>query len=186
MSVILNAAKLAVRYHQDQLRDNGLPYLTHLIRVGGRATTRHELTEEDVAGAFLHDIIEDQAYTAELHDEIVRKILKDCGVRVLSTVISLTNPSKGSTLSRAERKAEDRKHMAGQARNVKIIKLIDRIDNVNELAIDMQRGVEKRYDFVLTFCDESDLLLKEALTGVAADLENELALAIINLRKTLP
>lgn len=183
MNIILKAAALAAHYHRDQKRDsNGKPYCTHLCRVAGRVATHKGTTEQDVAGSFLHDIIEDQAKTLELHDEIMAAILRDCGPDVLNIVIDMTNPSKGSKLPRADRKQMDRAHMRVCPKNVKIIKLIDRIDNLNEFANDTLLGLERRPDFLLKYCDESEMMLQEALHGADPELELELAEAIKTLR----
>ena len=62
MSIILNGARLAARWHKDQKRDDsGLPYMTHLIRVAGRVMTLDGMEETDGAASYLHDSLEDQA-----------------------------------------------------------------------------------------------------------------------------
>lgn len=188
MSIILVAARLAAFYHRNQKRDNsGRPYMAHLVRVAGRVATIEGMTETDVAGAFLHDTLEDQATTPELFEEIREAIQTGCGKDVYSVVLDLTNKSKSSPqLSRAERKKIDREHLATCSEHVKTIKLIDRIDNVNEFIMDALLGLEQRHDFLRKYADESELLLKEALTGVNPDLEIELAAAIKRLRDWIP
>ncbi len=187
MSIILNAARLAAHCHRNQKRGNsGRPYLTHLIRVAGRAATIPGMTEADVAGGFLHDVLEDQASTPEVYAEIRERIQTECGKDVYYIVVDLTNPSKSSSAPRAERKRLDRAGMASRTPNVKIIKLIDRIDNVNEFIMDYVLGLFGDPWFLRQYADESELLLKEALTGVNQDLELELADAIKRLRDWLP
>jgi (p)ppGpp synthase/HD superfamily hydrolase len=182
MSIILSAAGIAARYHRDQKRDsNGKPYMTHLVRVAGRTAAHPDATEEDVAGAFLHDILEDQATNPERRKEIVDRILDDCGPDVLRIVAALTNASKGSSLPRHERKKMDREYLARAPRNVKIIKLIDRIDNLNEFSVDVALGLDRRLDFLLKYCEESLALLTESLKPADTDLEIELAAAVDRL-----
>ena len=64
----------------------------------------------------------------------------------------MTNPSKKSKASRAERKAQDREHLKIAPREAKIIKLADRIDNLTEI------GAFPR-DFQKLYVAESKLLL---------------------------
>lgn len=186
MSIILNAARLAAHYHRNQKRDSsGRPYLTHLIRVAGRVATLEGMTEENVAGAFLHDTLEDQATTPALYEEIKAAIQTQCGKEVYYIVLDLTNKSKsltGPKLSRAERKKIDREHLATREKNVQRIKLVDRIDNVNEFAQDTLAGAETRRDFLLLYCTESEQL-RNVLEHADPDLAMELSLAIGGLRQ---
>lgn len=188
MNIIQNAAILAAQYHREQKRKHsGRPFETHCIRVGGRAATRPELTDSDVAGAFLHDVIEDQAPTPARYEEIRDEIIAQCGKETFDVVLDLTNKSKSladrSQVPRAERKRIDRIHIKGIGRNSKIIKLIDRIDNLNECIIDVSMGVDKNLDFNLLFADESELLLASALSGTDLGLEAELMQVILKLRE---
>jgi (p)ppGpp synthase/HD superfamily hydrolase len=180
---IIKAAAIAARLHKDQKRDNsGKPYVTHLIRVAGRVATLKGVTENDVAGAYLHDVLEDQCDTPEKRDAVIQEIIRECGMPVMEIVVALTNPSKGSQLPRHERKQMDRNHLADCSRNIKIIKLVDRIDNLNEMLEDLLIGRETRYRFLITYCNESQALVNEALYGVDMDLEMELNEAIKLLR----
>ena len=66
--MIRRAARVADRIHAKQRRKgNGQPYILHPIRVAGRVATLEVATDEMVAAAFLHDVIEDtEATEAEL------------------------------------------------------------------------------------------------------------------------
>lgn len=184
MNVILRAAQIAERYHKGQERkSNGKPYRTHFCRVAGRAATHKKMTENDVAACFLHDTIEDQATTPQRYSEIIQVIRDQCGQSVLDIVVDLTNPSRGSRLPRADRKQMDRKHLAVCPKNVKLIKLFDRIDNLHEFTNDALLGIEPDIDFLLLYADESEMLLHEALRGTDLELEEELAAAINKLRE---
>ena len=188
MSIILNAARLAAHYHRNQKRDSsGRPYVTHLIRVAGRVATLEGMTEDDVAAAFLHDVLEDQAPTPEFYEEIKASIQTQCGKETYYIVLDLTNKSKsltGPKLPRAERKKVDREHLATREKDVQRIKLVDRIDNVNEFARDAQAGVETRHDFLLLYCKESEQL-RDVLEHADPDLAMELSLAIASLRQVV-
>jgi len=127
MSIILKAAALAVRAHEGQKRKySGFPYITHPARVAGRVGILPGATEEMVAAAYLHDVLEDTTVTrAEIEEATNAQVgfYVDC----------MTNRSKGSGLPRDQRKAMDRKHLSEVPDEVKLIKAIDRIDNLLEM-----------------------------------------------------
>jgi len=165
MSMILKAAKFARDAHKGQFRKYGhsdRPYITHVIRVAGRVATLPGATEAMVAGAYMHDVVEDTNTT--LSD--VREFL---GEEVADIVDGLTNISKGSTAPRAERKRMDREHLAAMPVSVRRIKLVDRIDNLGEIRDDHETP-EK---FTKLYKAETVLLL-ESLRGTDPVLEAEL------------
>jgi (p)ppGpp synthase/HD superfamily hydrolase len=123
------------------------------------------VTEEVVAAAWLHDVIEDC-------DDYRKRMLANFPKHTVELVIGLTNPSKTRTdLKRAERKALDREHIAKGSYWVKVIKLIDRIDNIRDMGA-ADAGFRRLYG------EESLKLLHavEALPsdGHLFDLKNEL------------
>lgn len=158
-STIVKAAQFARKAHEGQQRKyNNAPYITHPVRVAGRVATLDESTVEMVAASFLHDVIEDCGISyAALFDMF--------GKDVADLVLELTN-DKTIQGNRAERKKQNRERFKNASKSAKIIKLVDRIDNLCEL--DWSDGFSKLY------ANESILLLNESLTGVNAELENEL------------
>jgi (p)ppGpp synthase/HD superfamily hydrolase len=166
MSLILKSARWAEMLHGHQTRKWGrkhMPYVSHVIRVAGRVATLKGSTEEMVAAAFLHDVVEDT-------EETIENIEKEFGSVVAGLVLELTNPSKGRIdLSREERKSLDREHLKTVSQEAKIIKLVDRIDNVSEILDDVMVPT----DFRQKYFSETKLLL-EVLSGVDYQLEAEL------------
>lgn len=129
MNIILRAAGLARVAHNGQKRKyNGRPYVEHPARVASRTALHPEANEDMVAAAFLHDVLEDTSVTAET-------ILKETNAQVYDLVDWMTNRSKIThpTANRAERKRIDRERLANAPREAKIIKLLDRIDNLREM-----------------------------------------------------
>jgi (p)ppGpp synthase/HD superfamily hydrolase len=182
-NIILSAAQLAARYHQHQKRkNNGSPYVTHLIRVAGRALTLPEATEVMGAAGFLHDSIEDQTATPAERERMSEEIEASCGGATLEMVLALTNPSKGIKAPRAERKRMDREHLQACCREVKLVKLVDRIDNLSESYTDVKAGLDNKLEFNLLYCEESELLLRQSLNEVDPALEQELRDSIEDLR----
>lgn len=156
MSLILKAAALAVRAHEGQKRKyNGRPYVTHPARVAGRVGLLPDVTEEMVAAAYLHDVLEDTLITRY-------EIELETNVRVGYYVDWMTNKSKGLNLPRAERKAMDRKRLADAPSEIKLIKLLDRIDNLSEMA-------EAKDDFKKLYAEESILLAETIGAGSLGD-----------------
>lgn len=129
----MRAAKLAHRAHEGQKRKyTGLPYIMHPARVAGRVMLLDDATAEQVAAAWLHDVIEDCEFEA---DDLLNEGIPPATVQI---VCELTNPSadpiiKCKKLSRFERKELDRAHILGISRPAKQVKLIDRIDNLREM-----------------------------------------------------
>jgi len=130
MSLIVYAARFANKWHEGVNRKyTGRPYITHPARVAGRVSYHPDMCEEHVAAAWLHDVLED----CDVSEEKMRMLFGDF---VTSLVVELTNPSKGSTASRTERKRMDLAHISTISKAGKIIKMIDRIDNLNEIPLD--------------------------------------------------
>jgi hypothetical protein len=77
-------------------------------------------------------------------------------------VWELTNPSKGKHLPRAERKDMDRRHLRVVSDKAKQIKLLDRIDN-------LQEALSAPENWLVLYLKESRLLL-----DVIGNCDNEL------------
>jgi (p)ppGpp synthase/HD superfamily hydrolase len=128
-----------------------------------------QATETMVAAAFLHDVVEDTPH-------VLSDVSDEFGPAVARLVEELTNPSKGINAPRRERKQLDREHLAGASAEAKIIKLLDRIDNLQEVAT-APMGFRQMY------CEESRLLadvignadpeLKAELLECVERLQNE-------------
>ncbi len=160
MSIIIKAAQFANEAHKGQIRKyTGRPYITHPLRVAGRAALLEKATEEKVAAAWLHDTVEDCKITLDQIEELF-------GETVRQYIWELTNPSKGSTLPRADRKEMDRRHLRVVSDEAKCIKLLDRIDNLGEAA-------NAPSDWLELYLKESDLLRQE-IGGVCKELDDEL------------
>jgi (p)ppGpp synthase/HD superfamily hydrolase len=147
--MISKAERFAEMAHDGQFRKfqhQDRPYVTHVGRVAGRVSAIQGSTETMVVAAWLHDVIEDTQYG-------ISDIEEHFGSKVADLVDELTNPSKKyPLLSRKEKKAMDRKHLALVSDAAKIIKLADRIDNLCD-------AVGAPSDFVGTYHDESAQLV---------------------------
>lgn len=159
MDLIIRAAQYAAQKHAGQRRKfNDRPYISHPIRVAGRVATHEMATKELVAASFLHDIVEDCNVP-------LSEIGNFFGQLVMWYVEDLTN-DKDAKGNRAERKKANREKIKGIRPESKLVKLIDRIDNLYEMP--------ESDGFAIVYAKESILLLDECLTGVDAELEAEL------------
>ena len=169
MSFLIFASSLAAQAHEGQKRKyTGRPYVEHPFRVASRViehlksmTQKYPWHKEAiVAAAMLHDVLEDTQATEQ-------DVFSNSCQETLGFVKWLTNPSKDRTdLNRAERKEMDREHLRKAPWEVKLIKLVDRIDNLGEMG-------DAPWDFKLKYAQESILLL-DAIGDADAELAAEL------------
>lgn len=167
MSKIIKAAQYAADVHTGQVRKyTGMPYISHPARVAARVATHPEATEEMVMAAFLHDTVED----AQTTFEDIRFLFGDL---VTDLVIDLTDPvctglaDTCKDKPRSERKAIARAYLAAARREARIIKMIDRIDNLRDMPLTPPNSYTKMYL-------EESLLLAKAIGGADLTLKAEL------------
>lgn len=164
---ILNAYCFAEKAHAGQVRKyTSTPYFEHPLRVARRVIADPYCTWYMVCAALLHDVVEDCGVQPQ-------EIGEQCGELTQKLVEDLTNPSKGSTLPRAERKQMDREHIAATSVRAQVIKAYDRIDNLREMG-------SAESGFIRLYCRES-LALARVLDKISPELRYELNEAIILL-----
>jgi len=165
-NLVWKASEFAKKAHKNQWRKYtaNTPYITHPARVASRIQLLNGYCKRDlaemVAVGWLHDVIEDCNVTkGDL-------ILEGFTPAIVDGVESLTNPSKTHPeLNRAARKQMDREHCANLPEKWRIIKLIDRIDNLRDM-------VWAEIGFMRKYLVESDLLFN-ALNIKDLTLESE-------------
>jgi (p)ppGpp synthase/HD superfamily hydrolase len=121
---ILKAAHQAAEWHASQRRKGAAqePYLNHLIEVAHLVATVGA-PEDVICAALLHDAIEDQKISAET-------IAGLFGAAVAAMVLEVTDDKN---LPQAERKAAQIAHAPHLSPGAKLIKLADKISNLNSL-----------------------------------------------------
>ncbi len=128
--VIVEAARTAQVAHEGQFRRSGEPYITHPVAV---ATIVAELglDAQTVAGALLHDAVEDTGLTLEG----IRETFGDGVARVVDGVTKLDRLQFNS--KEAQQAATIRKMLVAMADDwrVLLIKLADRLHNMRTLAV---------------------------------------------------
>jgi len=166
MSLIFEAASFAELSHRGIKRKfTDADYIIHCGRVAigvavleysQHETIGDETKETLIAAAWLHDTIEDCGVSFERLEELF-------GKRVASLVLELTNVYTRQafpSLNRAERLRKERERISKISYAAKIIKLVDRIDNVQDMP-------------EIFYFKESNLLL-DALRGTDSGLEAKL------------
>ena len=165
---VAEARKFAVMAHAGQKRKYaGGEYSAHPVRVSKMAE-KLGMRPQAVMAAALHDVKEDAP-------DFVSLMEAKFGSEVSELVGWLTNPSKGSELPRSERKRMDQEHLATAPADAKLIKAMDRLDNLR----DMELAPE---DFRTMYFGESlllaDVLAKGDSSPLLAELVNGIRKAV--------
>lgn len=167
--IIIRAAQFAEQAHRGQTRKyTGRPYITHPIRVAGRVATHSLATPDLVAAAFLHDVVEDCGTRPEILAIIFNRA-------VHNIVMQLTNLPRMEGESRKKHKLREIDRMSIAPQEVKLIKLIDRTDNLNE--------IDPTKKFAKPYAQESLDLLEGALVFTDHNLEKEMLAVIQKILK---
>jgi (p)ppGpp synthase/HD superfamily hydrolase len=145
----------ATRAHDGQVRKyTGVPYIYHPIAVA-EIVRGFPHTEEMIAAALLHDVVEDTPVTIE-------EIQKEFGDKVAELVGWLTDVSKPEDGNRKVRKQMDLEHIAKAPVDAKTVKLADLIDNTSSIVRhdpDFWRVYRKEKAAVLQVLKEGNSML---------------------------
>lgn len=130
MDILIKAHGIAVCVHKNQTRDDSLePYINHCTRVARLVSSHFKAyaTDETLATALLHDTLEDCDITDI--STVYKAIYTDCSPRIAANVDLLTKPRLPKEFSKKRYLAT----LSVSPENVVIVKLADRIDNLNSL-----------------------------------------------------
>lgn len=159
MSLILKAARFADTAHAGQFRKyTGQPYICHSMKVAGMTSLLTSVSEEMVAAAWLHDVLEDTNTPPSVLEF-------EFGPQVARLVEELTfddRELKARGMNRGQRKILQFEKLRDASRAARNIKILDRIDNLAD--------IPKGEPFLKTYLDESEILfqyLKDTDTDVA-------------------
>jgi hypothetical protein len=128
MGLVLRARDFAISAHNNmnhRRKYTDAPYSTHLQNVVNLVALVSD-DEEILAGAWLHDVVEDTPATLE-------EVEAAFGKSVAHLVDCLTDVSRPSDGNRSVRKGIDRRHLAKADARAKNIKLADLIDNCRDI-----------------------------------------------------
>ncbi len=126
--LIKRAYEYAKKYHGDQLRRSGEPYIIHPVQVAYILSTLG-LDDNTICAALLHDTIEDT-------DLSKQDLIQEFGQEVAELVDGVTKLSKLQYASMEEQQVENYRKMflaMGKDIRVILIKLADRLHNMRTL-----------------------------------------------------
>ena len=126
--LILRAYNYAVKYHGDQCRKSGEPYIIHPLNVA-YILAEMGLDDSSICAALLHDVVED----TEVTDNDLRK---EFGNEIADMVAGVTKLKLIQFASAEEQQAENYRKMflaMGKDIRVILIKLADRLHNMRTL-----------------------------------------------------
>ena len=128
-SATLNKAyNFALEAHQNQKREEGVPYIIHPVAVA-KILTDLKLDSATIATGLLHDTIEDTKVTYE-------NVKKEFGEEVANLVEGVTKISELETKGSTESKAENfRKLILATSKDIRVllVKLADRLHNMRTI-----------------------------------------------------
>ena len=159
---ILKALRYAADKHSEQRRrdSKASPYINHPIQVAETLWNVGGVRDEALlTAAILHDTIEDTDATPE-------EIRREFGEEVLSIVLEVTDDK---TLPKEVRKQLQVENAAGKSPRAKLLKLADKICNVDDLiqSPPADWSLKRKQDYLLW----SERVIK-GVRGSNRDLEN--------------
>ena len=154
MNVVQKAKVFATAAHaavQQKRKYTGDDYIVHPAEVAAIVDNVPGRSDEQVAAAWLHDVVEDTGVTLE-------QVLDNFGFEVANLVAWLTDVSKPEDGNRKTRKAIDRAHSASAPAEAQTIKLADLLSNTRSIT---------EYDpgFAKVYIQEKMLLLEVMTNG---------------------
>jgi len=126
--LIHKAYQTSKKYHKDQYRKSGEPFVVHPLEVAG-ILADIELDQVSIISAILHDVIEDTDYSLEMAK-------KEFGQKIANIINGVTKLDKIVFDSKEEQQVNNiRKMIIAMSEDVRIIlvKLADRLHNMRTL-----------------------------------------------------
>lgn len=176
MNIEEKADKIAEKAHEGQLRkwSYNVPYIVHPRGVKDKVKTLEGVDEIDIAGALLHDVLED---CGEHWASIIEE---ECGPEVLALVRELTFPTEGAEWegrSRAEKNVIRFAQMERMSKRAKRLKMVDRWYNLNDMKNAPYKLIRKTVDEswkLLEICGDADKAMAKDLEEAIKNLESRL------------
>jgi len=176
MSIVEKAKAIAYEAHKGVSRKWGSdPYIVHPERVANKVASLAGTNDEDVAAAWLHDVIEDSGEglapeaKAAVKEGYAKRIQEECGGVVLGLVRELTFPTEGDEWAgrpRAEKNVVRFAHMRGMTPRAQRLKMVDRWDNLNDMENAPHKLIRKSTDEsweLLDICKAADPVMASEL-----------------------
>ena len=124
---VAKAVEFAIRYHGDQRRPTGAPYLEHLLETLEVLVRGAGVTDPDIlCAAVLHDVVEDTPCTVD-------DVRLGFGDRVADMVRWVTKPEPADGADRKAAKESYLESLGDAPDDAVLVKLADRASNVQTL-----------------------------------------------------
>jgi len=127
--LLIKAYTVAKKYHEDQFRLSGEPFINHPLEVAG-ILADIELDQTSIISAILHDLIEDTELS-------YNKVKKEFGEKIANIINGVTKLDKIVFSSKEEKQVENlRKMIIAMSEDIRIIvvKLADRLHNMRTIS----------------------------------------------------
>lgn len=179
--MILEAIQLAKRAHETQVRRfSGARYIEHPARVAMQVSLLRYADENMIAAAWLHDVLED---TRIRLDEIVATTNQDVGQLVKELTF---DERELGDLTYDQRKRVQNAHVAQASFRAKSIKILDRLDNIQDFVRNVERGdcpLEKLTRYVKTSWELQKILAGQTNKDVDHDLLTWLRVTLLEINR---
>ncbi len=179
--ILVRAIELAKKAHHGQERRfTGEAYIMHPARVAMQVSLLSYTTETMIAAAWLHDVLEDTKVT---FGDMVMAVGGPVAGLVKELTFDETNLTK---LDYEQRKQVQNAHVADASYEAKSIKILDRLDNLDDFARSVENGEckpEKLERYIKTSWELQKLLGALTSDKVDYDLVVKLRLTLLEMAK---
>jgi len=178
-SMIVKAARFAQQQHEGQTRKGGEPYINHPMRVAGIVTMCEHTTEDMIAAAWLHDVVED----TEVTDVELRRLFNENIANLVYHLTDVYTKENYPELNRAKRKQREHERLGNTnmfcapVYGVHTIKLADRIDNTTDVFARGRKWAEKYIGEsfqLIAYLNYGDTELRDFLIRRLVDIDKEM------------
>ena len=173
-SATLNKAyNFALDAHQNQIREEGVPYIIHPVAVA-KILTELKLDSATITTGLLHDTIEDTKVTYE-------NVKKEFGEEVANLVEGVTKISELETKASSASKAENfRKLILATSKDIRVllVKLADRLHNMRTIQFvkDKDKAIRKAKETMEIYAPLADRM---GMNRIRDELE-DLSFSVLN------
>jgi guanosine-3',5'-bis(diphosphate) 3'-pyrophosphohydrolase len=180
LGLILRALEFAAQRHRKQFRkgEERAPFINHPIQVANLLVNEgHENDPVLLAGAILHDVIEDTVESSGEKQALIEEISMIFGNDVLSLTLEVTDDK---SLRKVERKRLQVENAPHKSDNAKKLKIADKILNIRDIMNDPPVGWH--LDRIIEYFDWSEKVV-EGLRGVNPVLDKMFDDALFKARQ---
>ena len=183
IETVNKAYNFALEAHQNQKREEGVPYIIHPVAVA-KILTELKLDSATITTGLLHDTIEDTKVTYE-------SVKKEFGEEVANLVDGVTKISALENKAASDSKAENfRKLILATSKDIRVllVKLADRLHNMRTIQFvkDKEKIIRKAKETMEIYAPLADRMgmnrIRDELEDLSFSVLNQQARDLINER----